>query len=212
MQKRAQQTRQAIVRATAELIGDGGPGDAGLVNICRAAGVSRGALYHHFATKEAVVVAVRDQARREVAALIDEAFTTALSEPREEAAFTALSRFGSALGRALSDDPTVRAGLQLDPDGSADPARRLREEVLDAVHRKVSGLLPPAAPGAHGSEGRDLADLAVAVVAGLESLGRTDAAWWSPAASDRMWRALRPLFVPSAPAPDGIPAPREAGE
>lgn len=209
MQKRAEQTRQAIVRATAELIGDGSPGEAGLVDICRGAGVSRGAVYHHFATKEAVAVAVHDEARREATALIDAAFTDALSGRLETAAFTALSRFSSALGRALSDDPTVRAGLRLDPDGSAEPARRLRQEVLSAVHRRVSGLLPPAAPGGHGDAEQDLADLAVAVVAGLESLGRTDASWWSAATSDRVWRTLRPLFAPPASAADGTAAPRD---
>ncbi|KES06238.1 hypothetical protein BU52_16015 [Streptomyces toyocaensis] len=212
MQKRAEQTRQAIVRATAELIGDGGPGAAGLVDICRGAGVSRGALYHHFATKEAVVVAVHDEARRETTTLIDAAFGDALSGPLETAAFTALSRFGSALGRALGGDLTVRAGLQLDPDGSADPARLLRQEVLHAVRRRVSGLLPPAAPGTPGPEGQDLADLAVVVVAGLESLGRTDPAWWSPGTSDRMWRALRPLFTHPAATPEDSAAPRDPGE
>ncbi|GHH24834.1 TetR/AcrR family transcriptional regulator [Streptomyces rubradiris] len=212
MQKRAEQTRQAIVRATAELIGDDGPGAAGLVDICRGAGVSRGALYHHFATKEAVVVAVHTQARRKATALVDAAFGDALSDPLDTAAFTALSRFGSALGRALSDDLTVRAGLQLDPDGSADPARRLRQEVLSAVHRRVSGLLPPDAPGAPGPEGQDLADLAMVVVAGLESLGRTDPAWWSPGTSDRVWRTLRRLFTDPASAPDDTVTPREPGE
>jgi hypothetical protein len=40
----------------------------------------------------------------------------------------------------------------------------------------------------------DLADLAVVVAAGLESLGHTDAEWWDPKTSKRLWVLLRPLF------------------
>ncbi|MGX2995750.1 TetR family transcriptional regulator [Streptomyces sp. JNUCC 64] len=235
MQERAERTRRAIVRATAELIADGGPEAAGLVSICRRAGVSRGALYHHFTHKEAVAAAVHDQARREVVTLIDEAFATTLSGPPDDAAVTALSRFATLLGEALRDRPTVRAGVRLDPGGSTDRARELRQEMLHAVRRRVAALLTPGpdAPsgaGADGSahrsgdrpsgagpdgarpngarpDGQDLADLATAVLCGLESLGRTDATWWSPATSARIWRTLRPLFAPGSAGPAGTPYP-----
>ncbi|MER7048017.1 TetR/AcrR family transcriptional regulator [Streptomyces jumonjinensis] len=208
MQKRAEQTRQTLIRAAAELIGHGGLREAGLVNICESAGVSRGALYHHFATKEAVVVAVHEEARQETSAMIDAAFDApdqkaAFDAPNREAAFReaahgALSRFSSALSQALRDEPIVRAGLQLDPDGSSDSDRRLREEVLTAVRRRVSTLLPEL-PSKEG----DLVDLAMVLMAGLESLGHADETWWSPATSDRIWRTLRPLFVsPTATAAD----------
>ncbi|MFF8095629.1 TetR family transcriptional regulator [Streptomyces sp. NPDC016675] len=210
MQKRAEQTRQAILRAAAELIGDGGPEAAGLVEICRGAGVSRGALYHHFAAKEDVAVRVRDQARRRTTALVDEAFTADPADPSEDAVLAALSRFTAGLGKALGDEPVVRAGLRLDPDGSADPSRRLRQEVLDSVHHRLRGLLSSAAPADRAAEPQDLADLAVAVVAGLESLGRAEADWWSPATSERIWRTLRPLFPPPEPPTDGAPVPAAA--
>ncbi|MCX5422626.1 hypothetical protein [Streptomyces sp. NBC_00078] len=50
----------------------------------------------------------------------------------------------------------------------------------------------------------------MAVAAGLESLGHTDATWWSPATSDRIWRTLRPLFV--HPAAAGTATSRDPDE
>ncbi|MFJ8310501.1 MULTISPECIES: TetR family transcriptional regulator [unclassified Streptomyces] len=182
MQKRAEQTRQALIRATAELIAEGGVHDAGLVSICRSARVSRGALYHHFPTKESLAAAVYAQARTEVAGLAAAAFA-------DPAAGAAPARFSSALVTALREVPAVRAGMRLGPDGSTGPAR-LRDEVLGLVHREVSGRLPAGREPA----GRDLADLAVVVTAGLETLGRTDGAWWDGEVSDRIWDMLRPLF------------------
>ncbi|MEV5280060.1 TetR/AcrR family transcriptional regulator [Streptomyces sp. NPDC052811] len=186
MQKRAEQTRQALIRATAELIADGGVHDAGLVGICRSAGVSRGALYHHFPTKESLAAAVYEQARTEVAGLLAAAFA-------DRAPGAAAARFSSALVTALREVPTVRAGMRLGPDGSTGPTR-LREEVLGLVHREMIGRCLDGREVA----ARDLADLAVVVTAGLESLGRTDGAWWQGEASDRIWDVLRPLFGRSA--------------
>ncbi|MFF4156666.1 TetR family transcriptional regulator [Streptomyces sp. NPDC001678] len=187
MQKRGEVTRQALIRATAELIAAGGPGNAGLVNICRRAGVSRGALYHHFSTTEELAAEVYAQARAAIAALAD----TAFAGPAESAA----ARFSSALGAALRDDPTVRAGMQLGPDGSSEPPR-LREEVLDSVRLAVAGRLA-AERGLFSQGVRDLAELAVAVTAGLESLGHVDRTWWEPKTSERVWRRISALFDPA---------------
>ncbi|MEU9302664.1 TetR/AcrR family transcriptional regulator [Streptomyces sp. NPDC048269] len=178
MQKRAEQTRQALIRATAELIGDGGLRAAGLVNICRTAGVSRGALYHHFDTTEAVAAAVRVRACEVVTGLIDDAF--------EAPASTGAAHFSTSLCRALREDVTVRAGLQLSPSGS-DGSPRLLDEVLDQVRSRM---------GERQSD--DLADLAVVVTAGLESLGRRDATWWDPETSERIWSVLDRVLSPPA--------------
>lgn len=179
MQERAKRTRQALIRATAELIGNGGLHAAGSVNICRTAGVSRGALYHHFDTTEALVAAVRLQAFEELAVLIDEAF--------EIPAYAGAARFSTSLGRALCEDVTLRAGLQLGPSGS-DGSPRLFDEVLGLVRGRVGER-----------QADDLADLAMVVTAGLESLGRRDATWWDPGTAERVWSLLEPLL--SSPAP-----------
>ncbi|WP_217549260.1 TetR/AcrR family transcriptional regulator [Streptomyces sp. GbtcB6] len=180
MQARSEQTRQALVRATAELIADGRLSDAGLVNICRRAGVSRGALYHHFSSITALTAAVYEEARQQVEALAEEAFRLpAADAPRH---------FLEALGEAMRTEKVVRAGMQLAADGSAGPPL-LRDDLLTAVHKRVAEAQKSA-----GESAEDLADLAVVVTAGLETLGHTDPSWWNGEIAQRLWRLLRPLF------------------
>ncbi|MFJ1757731.1 TetR family transcriptional regulator [Kitasatospora sp. NPDC088134] len=178
MQTRSSQTRQTLVEATAELIANGALADAGLVNICARAGVTRGALYHHFASTAELVAEVYAQARARVLTLMEAAFE---GEPAG-----APERFLVALFGAVAGEEIVRAGLRLAVDGSERPPQ-LRDELLAEVRAR----LVEAHDGR--SAGEDLADLMVVVAAGLESLGRADAAWWEAAASERMWRLLRPL-------------------
>ncbi|MFD6938823.1 TetR family transcriptional regulator [Streptomyces goshikiensis] len=187
MQKRSEQTRQALVSAAARIIADGRPADAGLVNICRTAGVSRGALYHHFSSTTELTAAVYSQAFERASTLAEEAF----EGPAESAA----ARFCSSLCTALRDEELVRAGTQLAADGSAGPPR-LRDDALDLVRRHLVSA---------GGELAELADLAVVVTAGLESLGRTDGTWWEPRTSERIWDLLRPLFGPRGPARGASP-------
>ncbi|MFE5143978.1 TetR family transcriptional regulator [Streptomyces fagopyri] len=181
MQTRSEQTRQALVRAAAELIANGRLADAGLVNICRRAGVSRGALYHHFSSIAELNAAVYEQAHERVVALMDEAFG---SSPVEDAP----ERLLIAFCEALRTEELVRAGIQLAVDGSAGPPR-LRDDVLTLVRGRVADTHRDAVPAPE-----DLADLAVVVAAGLETLGHTDAEWWDAKTSKRLWALLRPLF------------------
>ncbi|MEU6220983.1 TetR/AcrR family transcriptional regulator [Streptomyces sp. NPDC047022] len=180
MQARSEQTRQALVRATAELIADGWLSDAGLVNICRRAGVSRGALYHHFPSTSALTAAVYEQARLRVQALTEEAFAGPEADAPE--------RFLVAFGEALRTETVVRAGMQLAADGSAGPPR-LRDDLLALVRRRVADTQKKGA----GPAG-DLADLSVVVAAGIESLGHSDPGWWAGETSHRLWDLMRPLF------------------
>ncbi|MGW2492244.1 TetR family transcriptional regulator [Streptomyces sp. NPDC001606] len=180
MQTRSEQTRQALVRATAELIADGPLAEAGLVNICRRAGVTRGALYHHFPSIAALAATVYEAARDRVLALTEKAF----DGPAEDAP----ERYLVALGAALRAETIVRAGMQLAVDGSAGPPR-LRDDMLALVHQRVEEGCQDAAFAA-----ADLADLAVVVAAGLESLGHSDVGWWDAKTSQRLWELLRPLF------------------
>lgn len=180
MQARSEQTRQALVDATAELIADGRLSDAGLVNICRRAGVSRGALYHHFSSTAALTAAVYDRARTRVEALAAEAFAGPPADAPE--------RFLSTLGEAMRTEKVVRAGMQLAADGSAGPPR-LRDDLLAVVHERVVATQKDTT-----AKAEDLADLAVVVAAGMETLGHNDPGWWGSETSHRLWELLRPLF------------------
>jgi AcrR family transcriptional regulator len=66
--ERRQATRDAIVRAAAALIGEKGFAASSIEEIAAAAGVAKGAVYHHFPSKEAVFEAVLRQTSAAVAA------------------------------------------------------------------------------------------------------------------------------------------------
>jgi AcrR family transcriptional regulator len=174
------------------LISADGPEGAGLVSICHRVGVSRGAFYHHFSTKEEAVTAVREQARRDLTALTDEVFKTSHEGPDSlPTSVVAPAAFCAGFCQLLRSNVTVRAGTQLPSERGAMPPRSLRQELLDEVHRRTAELLAREA-------GDDrLAELAVVIAAGLESLGREDAEWWSAETCNRMWQALSPLFTQS---------------
>ncbi|OIJ94463.1 TetR family transcriptional regulator [Streptomyces sp. MUSC 14] len=168
------------MRATMDLIANGRLADAGLVNICKAAGVSRGALYHHFVSIGEVVAEIHARAQDRVFELAERSFANAGAD--------APARFSVALGRALAEDRLVRAGLQLAADGTEAPPR-LRDEILARVHDEV------LAAARDRSDRRVLADLAVVVTAGLESLGYADTAWWNSQNAGRIWDMVLPLFT-----------------
>ncbi|MEU9421069.1 TetR/AcrR family transcriptional regulator [Streptomyces sp. NPDC051000] len=207
MQKRSELTRQALVRAATELIANGRLADAGLVNICRIAGVSRGALYHHFSSTAELVAEVYAQAHARTTALAEESF--------EGSGAGAPARFSATLGAAMGEDRLVRAGMRLSAEGSEEPPW-LRDELLDRVHaRVVEGARHGAATGRRGSSDarpEDLADLAVVVTAGLESLGHTDVRWWDPRTARRIWAMVLPLFEEAAGAEPAAAEPADTAE
>lgn len=127
-----------------------------------------------------MTAAVYEQAHERVVALMDEAFEGPVEDAPE--------RLLVALCEALRTEELVRAGIQLAVDGSAGPPR-LRDDVLALVRRRVVDAHRDVVPAPE-----DLAELAVVVAAGLESLGHTDAEWWDPKTSKRLWVLLRPLF------------------
>jgi AcrR family transcriptional regulator len=59
-------TRQALVRAARELFGSRGYADTSLDAIVGAAGVTKGALYHHFSGKEELFRVVFEEVKREL--------------------------------------------------------------------------------------------------------------------------------------------------
>ncbi|MEU9168956.1 TetR/AcrR family transcriptional regulator [Streptomyces sp. NPDC048420] len=180
MQTRSHRTRQSLVRAMAELIADGQPSDAGLVNICRKAGVSRGALYHHFPSTAMLAAEVHRQAHHQIVALMTEAF-------RQDAT-DASRRFLVSLVESLRTNKVVRAGMQLAGDGSFQQPW-LRDEMLLMLHERITDTERHTAFRAE-----DLAELVVVVTAGLETLGRSDPKWWEPGSVNRLWAMLRLLF------------------
>lgn len=71
--ERSAETREALITAARSLFAADGFADVALETIVRAAGVTRGALYHHFADKTELFAAVFERVEGELAARMGEA-------------------------------------------------------------------------------------------------------------------------------------------
>jgi AcrR family transcriptional regulator len=107
----AAQTREDVLASARHLFADRGYHHVSVPEIAKAAGVTHGALYHHFATKQDLFRAVFDQVEHE---LNEEVVVEALKEPTAWDAFVAGTRVVlDAMGNsayqqvALTDAPSV---------------------------------------------------------------------------------------------------------
>jgi len=107
LQARAEATRRRIIDSAVDLFDELGYGETGLADVLQRAGVSKGAFYYHFDSKEAVASAIIDEFRRRISAAIRNRSDP--SEPALESMIVAT--FTSAA--MLHADKTVRIGNQL---------------------------------------------------------------------------------------------------
>src|SRR5580658_3300712 len=68
--ERSNRTRAALLRAARQLLAEQGFAQTGREEIAQRAGVTRGALYHHFASKTEVAAAVVDELEAELVDLV----------------------------------------------------------------------------------------------------------------------------------------------
>ena len=80
--QRGEATRAALIRAGRELFGERGYGAVGTNELVERAGVTRGAMYHHFRDKPDLFRAVYEQVEREVVEATAERMT-AIDDPWE---------------------------------------------------------------------------------------------------------------------------------
>ncbi|MEU9046345.1 MULTISPECIES: TetR/AcrR family transcriptional regulator [unclassified Kitasatospora] len=106
VQQRSERTRGRLVEAGAGLFDRHGYAGATLGEIAAAAGVTKGALYFHFASKEELARAVFEQAERSLRAACGD--QRAASSPLQ-----GLIDAGYWLVDALGADPVVRAAFRL---------------------------------------------------------------------------------------------------
>ena len=109
-EERRAATKAAILKAARAIFGDQGFGAATIDQIAAAAGVAKGAVYHHFPTKEAVFEAVFELASRE---LVAEVISASVGAPD---ALTGMAAGTRAYFAACSRGPMARIILR---DGSA---------------------------------------------------------------------------------------------
>ncbi|MFD9591937.1 ScbR family autoregulator-binding transcription factor [Kitasatospora sp. NPDC059973] len=112
MQERSERTRGRLVAAGAELFDRSGYAGATLADIASAAGVTKGALYFHFSSKEELARAVVEHAER--------ALREACCALRTEStSVQALIDAGYWLVASLESDPVVRAAFRLGREDGA---------------------------------------------------------------------------------------------
>ena len=125
---RRAETRSQLIAAARALFAERGFADTGTPEIAAAAGLTRGALYHHFADKTALFAAVVEQEHAAVAAGIEAAGGAMPSDPvaallaGSEAFFAAMRDAGrrrillidapAVLGRTTLDEIDARHGLE----------------------------------------------------------------------------------------------------
>jgi AcrR family transcriptional regulator len=107
--ERAAETREAHMAAARPLFAAQGFAEAALEAIVRAAGVTRGALYHHFADKTELFAAVFEQVEEEVAARMGEAIAASnQTDPIE------VMRLGAGFWLDACSDPEVQRIVLVD--------------------------------------------------------------------------------------------------
>jgi AcrR family transcriptional regulator len=117
--------RARLMAAITELLAEGGYAAVTIGELARRAGVSRGAFYEHFGSKEACLLAAYDEfAARLVASMIREVDD---DTPWDEFIDAALGGYLAA----LDDDPVAARAFIVEMDSAGPAARRRRR---DAVH------------------------------------------------------------------------------
>lgn len=165
-QQRSDATRGLLLAAARHLFTQRGYADTATPDIVATAGVTRGALYHHFADKAALLAAVCEAEAEAVAAEIE------ASTPPILSATKALVRGGEAYlaamqkpGRTrllLLDGPAVLGRAAMDALDNRHAAQSLREGVKAAMEEgAVSSSLPLDAITALLSAAFDRAALAI---------------------------------------------------
>ncbi|WP_323020243.1 helix-turn-helix domain-containing protein [Pararhodobacter sp.] len=167
---RRQETRAALLSAARALFTETGYAETGTPEIVARAGVTRGALYHHFADKRALFLALIEAEAQAIAASIDAASLDA-TDP-----LTALRQGARAYFTAMQVPGRVRLMLIDGPSVlGPDEMRRIDADTGGATLREGLAALPGVT--ATGEDLAALADLVSAMFdrAALASAGGNDA-------------------------------------
>ncbi|MER7543601.1 TetR family transcriptional regulator [Actinomadura sp.] len=210
-QDRARRTREALVSSARRLFAERGYAGVSAEEIVAAAGLTRGALHHHFGDKKELFRAVLEQVETELVARVGEAIGTAADSWQAAtaglAAFLDICEEPEVLQIALRDAPAVlgwaawreieaahglgliKAGLQQAMDEhvlTAQPVDVLAHLVLSAVNE--AALLIAHAPD-RGAARAEAERAIVALLAGLRvtplSRGGGDGAGRAPTGGSR---------------------------
>ncbi|WP_369183809.1 ScbR family autoregulator-binding transcription factor [Streptomyces sp. Y1] len=201
-QMRAERTRNAVLLAAADTFASVGFEAASLVDISRRAGVSKGALYFHYVSKQALADGVRAAAGRQIG-------SAALRALRAGGGpLQGLIDLTHELARLLREDVVVRAGVRLGrravrrdgpdapPGTDARPGTDATWRGLAAVVHRLLARAEAAGELCPGLDRRAAADLLTALAAGQVLLSGGTPDRLAPEAVRRLWTAALPALVP----------------
>ena len=169
---RTEATRADLIAAARKLFTEKSYAETGTPEIVTAAGVTRGALYHHFADKQALFAAVVEQEAQAVAQEIDRASPPSL-EARDaliagSEAYLAAMRAPGRTRLLLLDGPAVLGRAAMDAIDNRHGNRSLREGLVAAMRADTMTRLPVEALTALLASAFDRAALAIEAGASAE--------------------------------------------
>ncbi|MGW4024070.1 ScbR family autoregulator-binding transcription factor [Streptomyces sp. NPDC005009] len=188
-QERAERTRQALVRAAAEVFAEDGFFLASLSSISKKAGVSNGALHFHFVSKQDLARAVEEEAV---------AVVRTITAPPRSGGPDPLQRLidaTHALMDQLDQDVMVRAGFEL---GNGSSRREGAVDLRGCWQDWVEGVLEDARREGVLAEDVSPAGASITVMAatvGFKHLGADDRSWLSAATIVQFWDLLLPRLA-----------------
>ncbi|MGX5839386.1 helix-turn-helix domain-containing protein [Mesorhizobium sp. ArgA1] len=169
---RTEATRADLIAAARKLFIEKSYAETGTPEIVAAAGLTRGALYHHFADKQALFAAVVEQEAEAVAAEIDRASPPSLFARDAliagSDAYLAAMRFPGRTRLLLLDGPAVLGRAAMDAIDNRHGNRSLREGLVAAMREQSMTRLPTDALTALLAAAFDRAALAVEAGASAE--------------------------------------------
>ncbi|MCP3804223.1 TetR/AcrR family transcriptional regulator [Allokutzneria sp. A3M-2-11 16] len=196
--ERAELTRAKLIKAAATTFDDKGFRGTSLQDVCEAAGVTKGALYFHFPSKDALALAVIEEHYRGWPPSVDSLLLT--SDGR---ALQALVDLSFQFGSQLVGDPVIRAAVRLVFESEFDEPEPRR--AFSGWISAVGSLLEQARAQGDTRDGLDLtatAELLVGVFTGSQLVAQ------SLTGRKDMIERIRHLWVCFLPGvrPDGAPA------
>jgi AcrR family transcriptional regulator len=169
---RTEATRADLIAAARKLFIEKSYAETGTPEIVAAAGVTRGALYHHFADKQALFAAVVEQEAAVVAQEIDRASPPSLFARDAliagSDAYLAAMRLPGRTRLLLLDGPAVLGRAAMDAIDNRHGNRSLREGLVAAMREQSLIRLPADALTALLAAAFDRAALAVEAGASAE--------------------------------------------
>ncbi|MFE2266902.1 ScbR family autoregulator-binding transcription factor [Streptomyces griseosporeus] len=210
-QERGTRSRRAILRAAAEVFDERGYDAASTNEILARSGLTRGALYHHFPSKEAI------------AAALLEAHSEALVAPDDTTKMQAIIDLTFGFAYRLQRDPVLRASVRLAVEDTS--FTRPVNTPYEQSSATIRGLLEQARDQGETLPGLDLTEATTMIVGSFTGMQVMSQVYTNrkdlPERVTTMWRLLLPgivspgmighLRITPPPAPAAAPEPAAVG-